>query len=267
MKKMSGKQRQLLERDRLFMRAAWQLLVSEGYENFSIERVAELTGWSTRTVYLRFGSKLGLLMPLGLECRSLLVSVLSKAAKVPGCPRERLLGLGEGVLYYARNYPESTRVIRIIESETTLAPENDELLARFAEYDNEMFKLTWDIVEAGVAAGDLVVEQGDTVEGICFSFWTIINGAFGVLTGGAPLREMHSANPFEQVLRSGNRLADGYGWRPLTKEWDYAASYARIRAALGAAQAEADTKNAGKGFSLPVFRADTPPAALATLSE
>ncbi len=93
----SGKQRQLLERDRLFVRTAWGLLVSEGYENFSLERVAERTGWSARTVYLRFGSKLGLLTPIGLECRKLFLSVGSKAAAMPGRPRERLLALGEGI--------------------------------------------------------------------------------------------------------------------------------------------------------------------------
>ena len=252
----SGKQRQLLERDRLFVRAAWELLVSEGYENFSLERVAELTGWSTRTVYLRFGSKLGLLTPIGLKCRKLFLSVGAKAAFMPGRPRERLLALGEGMVHYARNYPDNFRALRVVESEATLAPEGDEVLARFAEYDNETFRLISSIVQAGVAAGDLVLEGGDTIESFSFGFWSQVDGAFGLLAGRTPLREVPLSDPFEEILRNGHRLADGFGWRPLFKEWDYAATSARVRAALDAAKTETDEGNNGETFSSPSFIGD-----------
>jgi AcrR family transcriptional regulator len=256
MTNITGKQRQLRERDRLFVRAAWELLLSEGYENFSLERVAELTGWSSRTVYLRFGSKLGLLAPVGLECRKLLSSMGSKAAAMPGRPRERLLALGEGFVHYARNYPDNFRVLRIVESQATLAPEGNEVLARFAEYDNETFRLMLDIVQAGVAAGDLVLQEGDTVESVCFGFWTLMGGAFDVLTGRTTLREVHLSDPVEKMLRNGHRLADGFGWRPLFKEWDYAATSARVRAALDAAKTETVKGNGGETFSSPNFIGD-----------
>jgi AcrR family transcriptional regulator len=256
MKKLSGKQRQVRERDRLFVRAAWELLVSEGYDNFSLERVAELSGWSTRTVYLRFGSKLGLLTPIGLECRKLFLSVASQAAAMPGRPRERLLALAEGMVHYARNYPDNFRVLRIVESEASLAPEGDEVLARFAEYDNETFRLISSIVQAGIAAGDLVLEEGETIENISFGFWALVDGAFNVLTGRTPLRGVKLSEPFEEILRNGHRLADGLGWRPLLKEWDYAATSARVRAALDAAKTEADKEDGGERFSSPAFIGD-----------
>jgi len=252
----SGKQRALRERDRLFMRAAWELLLSEGYENVSIERVAEMTGWSPGTVYLRFGSKLGLLAPLGLECRKLFSSLGAKAAAIPDRPRERLLALGEGLVHYARNYPDDFRVIRIVESQATLAPEGDNVLARFAEYDNEIFRLISSIVQAGVAAGDLVLEEGDTIESVCFAFWASVDGAFSVFTGRTPLREVNLSDPFEQMLRNAHRLADGFGWRPLFKEWDYTATSARVRAALDAAKIETDKGNGGERFSSPAFIGD-----------
>lgn len=244
------------ERDRLFVQAAWELLLSEGYENFSLERVAELTGWSTRTVYLRFGSKLGLLTPIGLECRKLFLSVGSKAVAMPGRPRERLLALGEGMGHYVRNYPDNFRVIRIVESQATLAPEGNEVLARFAEYDNETFKLMLDIVQAGVAAGDLVLQEGDTAESVCFGFWTLTDGAWDMLTGGTPLGEVNFSDPFEKVLRNGHHLADGFGWRPLFNEWDYAATSARVRAALDAAKTETGQGNGKERFLSPAFSGD-----------
>ncbi len=40
-----------------------------------------------------------------------------------------------------------------------------------------------------------MLEQGDTVEDVSLGFWTMINGAFGVLTGGAPLQEINHLNP------------------------------------------------------------------------
>lgn len=229
---LTGKQREIIERDRLFMSVAWELLLREGYQGLTVERIAKRTGFSKGTIYLRFGSKDGLVVSLGMEARLILHSVLERGIKLPGRPRERMVALGEASAYYAHHYPQHLRVVKLIEAETLLSRVSKEQRDEMVKYDLRIFQLLRETVHEAIAIGDLPPDGESPVEGICFMFWAMVDGVFGALYGGAPLEETGIKDPFAELLRAGHRLMDGYGWRPLLREWDYKNTSQRVRRLL-----------------------------------
>jgi len=229
---LKGKQREIVERDRLFMSVAWELLMREGYQGLTVEQIAKKTGFSKGTIYLRFGSKDGLVVSLGMEARRMLHSVLERALKLPARPRERMAALGEACGYYASHFPQHLRVVRLIEAETLLSRVSKEQRDEMVKYDLRIFQLLQETVREAIALGDLP-QSGDTsVDGLCFIFWAMVDGVFGALYGGAPIEETGIRDPFAELIRAGHRLMDGYGWRPLFREWDYGSASQRVRRLL-----------------------------------
>ncbi len=229
---LTGKQREILERDRLFLSVAWDLLMQEGYQGLTVERIAKQTGFSRGTIYLRFGSKDGLVVSLGMEARLILHSVLERAMKLSGRPRERMVALGEASGYYARHYPQHLRVVKLIEAETLLSRVSAEQRDEMVKYDLRIFQLLQETVLEAIRVGDLPPENDASVAGVCYAFWAMMDGAFGSLYGGAPLEEVGIPDPFAAVISAGHRMMDGHGWRPLFREWDYASTSQRVRKLL-----------------------------------
>ena len=216
----------------MFLEVARRLLLEGGYQGLTIGRVAEETGFSKGTIYQRFGSKEGLVVALGIRCREHLLSVIERGAAFDGRPRERLAALGEAVMDYGRLYPHDMRILRMIEAEPILERVPEAQQSEMNAYDVRIFETLVGIAQEAVAAGDLVLNDGCTTAGICFAFWVMVDGAFAASMGGAPLKEAGIPDPMAEVVRSGHYLLDGYGWRPLSTEWDYAETARRVRATV-----------------------------------
>lgn len=226
---MTGRQKELHAREMLFKQTARDLLVREGYQGVTIHRIAELTGFSKNTVYAFFGSKDELIASLGMECRLELLATVRKAAGFPGRPRERIVALGEMMMFYVQYHEEDHRVLKIIDAEAVLNRVPEGQREKMKEYDVGVFEAILGIVESGVAAGDLVLRNGNTAQSMTFAFWTMVDGSLAASMGAAPLDEIGVKCPMFEVVRNGHLLMDGYGWRPLSHEHDYEATACRAR--------------------------------------
>lgn len=244
---LTGKQREIAERDELFLSHAWQILISEGYHALSIERIAKETGFSKGTLYLRFGSKDGLVLAFGVEARTILHKLLTRANDLPGRSRERLAAMGEAARFYAQHFPHHLRVIKLIEAETLLSRVSRGENEKMAHYNRAIFELLLRVIREAAMAGEIPQDREAPPEGLVFSLWSLLDGTFGALNGGAPLEAVGIKDPFSEVMVSAHRLLDGYGWRPLSHEWDYAAAHAHARAWIAAAPGIEGLRRRGLG--------------------
>lgn len=229
---LSGKQREIQAREELFVDVARTLLLDDGYQAVSISRVADITQFSKGTVYQVFRTKEELVAALGIQCRTKLHAAMQLARRFQGRPRERLVAIGEAIGHYIRRYPHDQRILKIIDSETILQKVGEEQQLRMAEYDVRIYQILLDIVDDAIAQGDLVLPDKATPQGLCFAFWAMIDGAFASMMGGAPLEAVGITDPVAVAVRNGHYLADGYGWRPLSTEWDYEETSRRIRSTI-----------------------------------
>ena len=229
---MLGKKKEIQLREARFVEVAREILLREGYQGVTINRIAEETGFSKGTVYQRFGSKEELITAIGMDCRAKLLEIVQRGASFPGSPRERMVALGETMAFYVKYQSDNQRILKIIDSEAILQHVPEGQQAQMKRYDIQVFLGVLGIIEEAISAGDLVLRAGSTAQGLCFAFWAMVDGSFDATMGGAPLKEAGIEDPMAEVVRNCHYLMDGYGWHPLSSECDYEAITRRIHAYL-----------------------------------
>jgi hypothetical protein len=84
------------------------------------------------------------------------------------------------------------------------------------------------IIGEAIDAGDLVLPPGLTPHNLCFVFWASRWGASYIIRSDTPLDEYGITDPDLAMNLAINTLMDGLGWKPLSSEWDYVDTVARI---------------------------------------
>jgi AcrR family transcriptional regulator len=212
------------------------LLTLDGITHFHMERVAEEGGYSRTSIYRYFSSKEDLIVDLAIESVELRVRLYRRVQAWDARPRERAVAFGEvtSMLYPGHVLPEVYAMSAVRQSST---PERTQ---RFETLEREQNEIVLSAAREGVENGDWRLPSDLTVEEAMFGIGTMTRGLFDRIDN--PLLPDHVRDPRRVQRGLGVRLLDSLGWRPLSTEWDYAATMRRIykdlfpaevRAALG----------------------------------
>ncbi|HOD48984.1 MAG TPA: TetR/AcrR family transcriptional regulator [Candidatus Hydrogenedentes bacterium] len=223
------KQRELREREDLFLGVARRLLLDKGFHGLTMDRIAEETEYSKGTIYLHFGCKEELILELGKRSRKQRLDLIARGAAFDGRPRERVVAVGVGVELHARLYPDDVRIWEIMNAESIIEKIPAERQPDLKTSDIAVNEILIGLVQEAVACGDLVLRPDDSPQEITFGLWAITDGGFAAILGGAPLDHLGLRDPYAAIFKNCHVLGDGYGWKPLSSEWDYGKTVARIR--------------------------------------
>lgn len=215
-----GKQRELQQRDELCLEIARRVFLEEGYHSLSISRLAKATGFSRPTLYERFSSKEELIVELGLRCQGELVALLQKAGAFRGRSRERIVVIGEVIRHYWDRYADDMRISNFSATDVVLEKVSDDLQRQHTAFDMQIFRLIEDIVEDAVREGDLVLRDDTPARALTLTLISLVNGVASALRGSV-MDELNIRDPLSALMANVHVLFDGYGWRPLSSEWDY----------------------------------------------
>ena len=229
---LKGRERELWQRDGQHLEIARKIVLEEGFRYLTIGRLAKITGFSRATFYQRFGCKEGLVFEMGLRCQRELVKVMAKASRFSGRSRERMMAVGEAINHYSDRFTDNMRILAVISSQTIIEKASESQRALAVGLDMRMFGVLQDIVEDAIECGDLVMPEDTRPQTLCFTLWAMIDGWTSAVRGSAPLQEVGIPNPMTELFESAQRMFDGYGWQPLTSEWDYDATRRRIHDTL-----------------------------------
>jgi len=225
---MSTMEHQRLEgRAGQILMAARELFLSEGWDGFSVERIAEFMECSRPLVYKHFSCKEEILLALAIESKWRRVRFYEKAVMFRGRPREKMLSLGEvEVFLFPRDLPVELLVASTCMRAKTSRERQDELKV----LDVRSISVGAAIVREAVAAGDVTLPKQMRPEDMLFCTWAARWGTFNIVRSDTPLAQSGVLHPVPAMDHALGMMLDGYGWRPLTNEWDYRESRARIRA-------------------------------------
>lgn len=218
---LSGKQREIQEREELFLELARRIFLQEGYHALTIGRIARLTGFSKGTVYQRFACKEELMMELAIRACEDMIALMQQVAGIRGRPRERIVAIGRAIELYAGRYFESLTIMAVIQEETIMDRVPAAQRQRKTDLELRFFDILIGIVRDAVDAGDLKMPTRCTAQSIALSLWALIDGWGHAVRGAVPLKHLGLGDAVVDVLRSAQFLMDGYGWRPLYRDWDY----------------------------------------------
>lgn len=235
---LSPKQQEIRARDAVILKTAREMLLSRGYFGMTMDRIAEVALCPKGTMYQRFQCKEDIICALAFECLEERLAMMRRGASFAGCARQRMTGVGEGIALFNRLRPDDSSIIHIgtgpIREKASV-----ERLRAMAQNEHATVDLVRGILAEAVAEGNLVPEDGASLQEITFALWSLVEGGFRLRESGIPQRTLGMANPVQGLWWVFNRLADAYGWRPLFGELDYEETLAETRRTIFPEEAQA----------------------------
>lgn len=228
MKTKSRKQREVQAREADILEVARELLSRHGYHGLSMDRIADALEYSKGTMYLHFSCKEEVLLALANEALVVRLEMFRRAAAFRGRSRERLIATGLASELFVRLFPHHFSVEQIIRIPSVWEKTSSVRREKMRSLETQCIEVIGGIVRDAVASGDLALPPGATPELIVFGLWSMTFGALTIATTSTSLLDAGLADPLAALHESQSRLVDGYGWRPLSHEYDYRATAQRV---------------------------------------
>ena len=224
---MTRKQREIREREQLLLNTARKILIEQGYAGLSMDQLAEVTEYSKGTIYQHFSTKEDLVTALAIETMERRVELFLRAEQFVGRSREKMLAIGVADEVFARletQHYRSEFIIKLANLRDRASTQRRESLDRL---ESVCFGSVVRIVQGGIESGELP-SKVDPRE-LVYSVFTMALGTHMTALNYCPmLEEFQILDPIKVLMNGIHILLDGFQWKPLRLEWDYAVTYQRI---------------------------------------
>jgi len=224
------KEREIRERESLLLDAAARILAEEGFHAVTMERIASEIEYSKGTVYQHVSSKEDVLGKLAIRNARRRVELFSRALKFGGTTRERMAAVGVAYDLLMQIDPNSCNAEAMFHSTAVQAKVSEETLAEHKHIDEEGDGVIADVIREAIESGELPLTDEAAVSDLHYGLWAISWGAYQIAEciPAEELRARGFQSPHTALRANQDRLLDGYGWRPLAGEHDYAAARERV---------------------------------------
>ena len=233
---VTRKQREIAAREQLILDCAAALLAETGYANLSMERVAEAVEYSKGTIYQHFACKEDLLGGLCLRGMGMLSELFTRAAGYDGNSRERMLAVAFSYELFVALHPLEFANMQTLKSAAVREKTSPANCQAMGEMEAGCMGRVAGVVRAAVEAGDLVLPNGMISEEVVFGLWSLQYGAMILRATGIPFHQLGVPDTAEALRRMNTVVLDGLGWRPLSGEFDFAATLENLNNDLFAAE-------------------------------
>lgn len=211
-------------REQSLLNAGRDVFLDGGWDLFNMERVAERLECSRSLVYAHFPSKEELLLALDIESKLKRLQLLDLTLRFQGRPRERMIAIDRMEMYLVeRHLP----IELFFTSARLRVKTSAERQQRLRELEQQTLAVGAGIVEEALANGDLPPLRHFTADQVYFALWSSVWGASSIQRSDFPYAESGIDRPAATTRVALLYMMDGFGWRPLTNEWDYRATSKR----------------------------------------
>lgn len=229
MSALTRKQREVLQREALLLDVARKMLMDLGFSGLSMDRLAEASEYSKGTVYQHFSTKEDLVAALAVQSTEQRRELFLRAREYRGRSRERMFAMGVADELFARlspQYYQAEMIIRLANLRDRANARRREILL---ERDRECVEWVREIIQNALDDGDLTLQQSWNPERLALATFSIAIGTqLGLLNDDALFGGEASGSRYCLMRESVNAMLDGFGWRPLYSEGNYAETRLRI---------------------------------------
>jgi len=228
MNTLTRKQREMIAREAYFLEIASKLVAEEGIQAITMERLAELTEYSKGTLYKHFTCREDVICGICISGTTHLLELFNTALEFKGHSRERMVAISVAYSIYAKEFPHEFAMLSTSKGEDIRGKSSEQRIKRLELLDEEIDKLTVSVIEEAIKEGNLIMTNGLTPEQVCFGGWALNFGIYTIM-GNNEVCHHFDLPPVEDSIRlQTNVLFDGYGWKPLSTEWDYRSTEERV---------------------------------------
>lgn len=228
---LSPKKLQILQRPGRILNVARSVMDTEGYASLTIERIAKEMDCSRPPIYEMFESREDIVMGLAIEDAIQRWMLLKKAFSFQGEYREKIMVMNE---FFNRTYPEHLKILAVLQPHSIRQKASEKSRETLEDYESRSFGFGVRTVEDAVKAGDLVLPEGVTCTMIAYAMFCLSFGAHNLESRQPPNRPLHQIEL--DIRQSFNRgmsaMLDGFSWKPMSQDWEYAATIERAHQEL-----------------------------------
>ena len=219
MSQLTRKQREMERRAREILAVARPILLEEGFQGLSMDRVAAQMEYAKGTIYNHFPNKEEIVLALAVEGMQLRRELFSRAVAFTGSSRERLAAVGAACEYFVSHCFDDFRIEQLLRQVNIWDKTSEHRQNTIRQYETSCISLVSTIVQAAIDSGDLQPPPNMSPPEIVFGFWAICYGS-QVLAHSSPSLQAVGIRDFGEAMRVHlNCLCNGFSWQPIM-DWE-----------------------------------------------
>ena len=218
---LTPKQQEIREREQRILDLAREMLAEGGYLGLNMDAIAAELEYSKGTIYNHFPCKEEIIIALAIETMEKRTQMFNRAAAWKGTSRQRLAAIGVAAELFVRLYGSHFGVEQLIRSASIWEKTSEKRRNSLHATEGRCMGTVAGIVRDAVAHSELTLDDDFSPEDLVFGLWSQTFGAYSIIATSQSLPELGVADPFLTVRRSINMTLDGFGWTPLSTEFDY----------------------------------------------
>ncbi len=210
----SRKQREIRDREAQILRLARPILLREGYQALTMERLAVLLEYAKGTLYNHFPNKEEIVLALAIESMELRFQLFQAAAALSPISRNRLMAIGVACEIYTQDFHDHFAIEDWVRNATIWdksSPKRQELIM---QCESRCMNVVTGIVGDAVRAGDLILRPGLTAEEMIFGFWSLNYGSQVLAATSPSLLSLGIPDAPRALRHHCCILMNGFGWKP-----------------------------------------------------
>ncbi|HUS24555.1 MAG TPA: helix-turn-helix domain-containing protein [Candidatus Binatia bacterium] len=222
------RQRQIVDREQLFLSAARELIREEGLLKLQMSRLAERCEYAVGTLYQHFASKEDLLVALVTQSVREHAGLFERVGRWKAGTRERMFGIGVADMIFVRRNPDHFRLAQYALCEVVWQAASAQRREQLLQANKPVAGVVTGIVEEAVRAGDLAL-RGQTPQELTTGLWSLAFGFHNLAHAEGVLEDFTVHEPYRVMCRHMQHLLNGCGWQPLADPSDTRALERLIR--------------------------------------
>jgi AcrR family transcriptional regulator len=215
MSTLTRKKREIELREQQIMRLARSILLTEGYPNLSMERLAAEMQFAKGTLYNHFPNKDEIVVALAVESLELRRKIFEKASVSRPLSRHRMGAIGCACDLYATHYADHFGIEEMLRSGSILENASELRRKLVRQCEQRIMAIVAGVVRDAIAVGDFVLPKEMSAEEFVFGLWALMYGSQILMASSPALVEIGVNQPQRSIRYHAWTLLNGYGWQPL----------------------------------------------------
>ena len=219
------KKQEIEQREALLIETAGQILLSEGVDALSMERLAAELNTAKGTIYNHYPNREELLLAMSVRAVNKRQTMFDIASMSRGSARDRILAVAVACEIYVLYYPLHFTVESIVRHGSIWDCCSEKRRQLLHQREGQCVALVSGIIRSAIANGELALPPNMRPDELTLSLWALVYGAHIIDKTSPSLGELGIASTWQIVRLSTLHLLNGFNWQPL---WTAAEQEQRI---------------------------------------
>lgn len=144
-----------------------------------------------------------------------------RALEFNGNSREKVLAVMVSYVIWAKLHPMQLFAVLAAHSPSVAACCSEKRNETHKHHEAELMALMNLQVEKAVTSGDLILPDDMCLEQVTFALWSGSWGAMALIMSKGNSAKLAPMALERESFTNARLLLDGFGWKPLSKDWNY----------------------------------------------